>query len=221
MKRLLLILLFAIVSCSGPRTKHIVIQPLGNFDASMAKEVLVQVKAINPNVILRKNMDFPPKSYNQVRGRYRADSIIKYLNARIGEDSVVVGLTHKDISTTKGKFQDWGIMGLGYRPGKACVISDYRLASYNKKEQFHKVVLHELGHTEGLSHCPEKTCLMRDAEGANVIDEEKGFCEDCTAFLKNHGWKFNKTENTRQNPNGNQKYNEKNTTYSIDLSFHS
>lgn len=53
----------------------------------------------------------------------------------------------------------------------------------------YKVLVHEIGHTEGLDHCPEKTCLMRDAEGGNPLDEETDFCERCKAHLQRKGWK--------------------------------
>lgn len=61
--------------------------------------------------------------------------------------------------------KDFGVMGLGYRPGKACVASSFRLNKENLDEQFYKIAIHELGHTQGLSHCPEKMCFMRSAEG--------------------------------------------------------
>jgi archaemetzincin len=81
-------------------------------------------------------------------------------------------------------------MGLGYRPGKSCVVSDFRLSCKNKNEQCYKLVLHELGHTAGLPHCKVKTCLMRDAKGGNPFDQEKSFCGECKSFLKSKGWKL-------------------------------
>ena len=82
-------------------------------------------------------------------------------------------------------------MGLGYCPGKACIASTYRLSENKRKQQFFKVAIHELGHTEGLAHCPEKTCFMRDAKGGNPINEEKEFCESCARQLNKRGWNFN------------------------------
>lgn len=192
MNRLLFLCFLIIVSCEKTKTeqpqKIIVLQPLGNFHSVSANEVLEKIKKINPNVVLRESTDFPVGSYYQPRNRFRADSIIKNLKNHIGKDSVIVGLSHKDISVTKDGHDDWGVMGLGYHPGRACVVSDFRLADKNKKEQFYKVVLHELGHTEGLPHCKTKTCLMRDAEGGNPIDQEKNFCKNCAAFLKVKNW---------------------------------
>jgi len=197
MKYCVFILLFSLFSCVNRNNENaiktqkvIVIQPLGNFQKKQSQKVFAEIKAINPKVILMENIEFPEKSFYKPRNRYRADSIIKNLKNNIGKDSVIVGLSHFDISTTKNGIQDWGIMGLGYRPGKACVVSDFRLSHKNKNEQFYKLVLHELGHTEGLPHCKMKTCLMRDAEGGNPFNEEKSFCKDCKSFLKSKGWQL-------------------------------
>ncbi|MEP7094257.1 MAG: Zn-dependent protease, partial [Flavobacterium sp.] len=148
MYKLLLLCFIVFISCKKAEnptehSKTIVLQPLGNFQPQSANEVLEKIRKINPNVVLRKAIDFPLGSYYKPRNRFRADSIIKNLKSKIGKDSVIVGLSNKDISTTKGNIRDWGIMGLGYHPGKACVVSDFRLSEKNKKEQFYKVVLHE------------------------------------------------------------------------------
>lgn len=177
------------INCtSSNRDKVIVIQPFGSFSNLEAKLVYKEIQKINPNVILRKNIPFPLNAYYKPRNRYRADSILTFLSSKVGKDSVLIGLSEKDISTTKGKVIDWGVMGLGYRPGNACVISSYRLSKKNKTEQFYKVALHELGHTEGLSHCKVKTCLMRDAEGGNPFNDEKAFCPSCKKYLQAKNW---------------------------------
>jgi archaemetzincin len=54
-------------------------------------------------------------------------------------------------------------------------------------EQLFKVVLHEIGHTMGLPHCPVQTCLMRDAEGGNPLDDEKDYCTACKKNLQKKG----------------------------------
>ncbi len=197
MKYCVLILLFSLFSCVNRSNENaikaqkvIVIQPLCDFQQKQSQKVFAEIKAINPKVVLMENIDFPEKSFYKPRNRYRADSIIKNLKNNIGNDSVIVGLSHFDISTTKDGIKDWGVMGLGYRPGKACVVSDFRLSRKNKNEQFYKLVLHELGHTEGLPHCKIQTCLMRDAEGHNPFNQEKSFCKDCKSFLKSKGWQL-------------------------------
>jgi len=106
------------------------------------------------------------------------------------ERTVVIRLTSKDISASKGNIRDFGIMGLGYRPGNACIASSFRLSKNKTDEQLFKIAVHELGHTQGLQHCPVKTCFMRSAEGKNPTDKETGFCRKCQTFLMNKNWKI-------------------------------
>ena len=192
MKNLLCFMLFVllIVGCSKPREKVIVLQPFGDFPKAEGHIVLEKIKKTNPNVILRKNLPFPTEAWYQPRNRYRADILLKHLRKMAGNDTVMVGLSQKDISTEKGKIKDWGVMGLGYQPGKACVVSTFRLSDKNRSAQFYKVVLHELGHTQGLPHCPGKSCFMRDAEGGNPLDDEIAFCASCKNYLALCNWKL-------------------------------
>lgn len=169
----------------------ILIQPFKDINQDTVVKIAEEIKNIYPNVKVLNAIDFPANTYYKERNRYRADSIIKFLNNKTKEGFVVIGLTSKDISATRGKIKDFGIMGLGYRPGKACVASNFRLSKENRDEQFYKIAIHELGHTQGLPHCPEKMCFMRDAEGKNPTNEETDFCKKCKTFLINKNWKFN------------------------------
>jgi archaemetzincin len=97
----------------------------------------------------------------------------------------ILGLTKKDISTTKRdqqgnikepqeKYRDWGIFGLGYMPGASCVASTFRLSTPQNKltDRLQKVCIHELGHNLGLDHCENKHCVMTDAaESIKTIDQ--------------------------------------------------
>jgi len=186
-----LILCSFFVNCGETNAdKVIVLQPLGDFSKAEAQGVFKKIGKVNPKIVLRHNIAFPKSSYNAARNRYRADSLIAFLRNKVGKDTVIVGLSRKDISTTKGNRQDWGVMGLGFMPGNACVVSSFRLSKKKRAEQFYKVVLHELGHTQGLPHCAVKTCFMRDAEGKNPTDEETGFCNSCRKHLEDENWKL-------------------------------
>lgn len=168
----------------------ILIQPFQDIKSENLEKVVVGIKKVYPNVKVLEAIAFPENTYYKERNRYRADSIIKFLNSKTNDGFVTIGLTSKDISATRGKIKDFGIMGLGYRPGKACVASMFRLNKENTDEQFYKIAIHELGHTQGLPHCPEKMCFMRDAEGKNSTNEETDFCKKCKTFLINKNWKF-------------------------------
>jgi archaemetzincin len=165
----------------------IVIQPFNDFSPSLTKIVYERLKEINLNTILRTPLPIPAKAFYPLRNRYREDSLMSYLNQFGSSDTVIIGMTSKDISTTKNSISDWGIMGLAYCPGNACVVSAFRLSKTNLSEQFYKVAIHELGHSQGLPHCINKTCFMSDAEGGNHLNEEKDFCLSCKSILKSKG----------------------------------
>ncbi|KQS91887.1 hypothetical protein ASG21_05360 [Chryseobacterium sp. Leaf394] len=173
------------------REAVILVQPFKDMNSETTKFVTDQIKKIYPHVKVLEPIELPKEAYYKERNRYRADSIIKSLSQNTEKGFVKIGLTTNDISSTKGSVIDFGVMGLGYQPGKSCVASNFRLNKDNKNEQFFKVAIHEIGHTQGLKHCPEKSCFMRDAEGKNPTDEETDFCNKCRDFLKTKNWKFN------------------------------
>jgi archaemetzincin len=190
---LFLIFFFSCQHNTKPTNKPrvIIIQPFSDLSTSQIEITYKQLKAINPNIVLRTVIALPAAAFYKARNRYRADSLIRFLSTLANKDTVVLGMTGKDISSTNGTVEDWGVMGLGYCPGNACVVSTFRLTKKNISEQFYKVAIHELGHTQGLPHCKNKTCYMRDAEGGNPLDEEIDFCKSCKMFLKNRAWLLN------------------------------
>lgn len=166
----------------------ILLQPFNDVDTTAIKVLAEKLKSYYPNLIIADNIELPKSAYNQQRNRYRADSIIHFLRRRANTNQFLLGITTKDISTTlKGK-QDWGVMGLGFRPGNACVVSTFRLSRSNRSEQLFKVAIHELGHTQGLDHCTVESCFMRDAEGRNITDQLTDFCKQCEKTLLKKGW---------------------------------
>jgi archaemetzincin len=168
----------------------IIIQPFVDISSTDVEKVTKELKKYYKKIVIKTPIEFPRTSLNQSRTRHRADSLISYLNNRTKEGHLTIGLTSIDISTTKGKYTDWGIMGLSYCPGKSCIASSFRLKGVNKLEKLFKVAIHELGHTQGLPHCPENTCFMQDAKGRDPINEEKEFCPKCKAVLIKAGWEL-------------------------------
>ncbi len=166
------------------------IQPYAEVPDNLVNYVYKELCQIYPHVNLLKSIPLPPSAFYVPRNRYRADSLINILKSNTKDGHVTIGLTCKDISSDKGSIKDYGIMGLGFQPGKSCVVSPFRLSKNNLNDQFFKVAIHELGHTQGLDHCPDKTCIMTDANSKNTTDNEKGFCKKCNTFLKIKGWRI-------------------------------
>ncbi|HTN16086.1 MAG TPA: matrixin family metalloprotease [Chitinophagaceae bacterium] len=166
------------------------LQPYADIDAQKVQYVYKELLKVYPYVVLKKAIPLPEAAFYKAGGRYRADSLIAQLRRNTPPHHISIGLTSKDISTSKNGKRDWGVMGLGYCPGNACVASDFRLSEKDKLIQLFKVSVHELGHTQGLPHCPVPTCFMRDAKGKNHTDEETDFCPTCKAVLVRKGLQF-------------------------------
>jgi archaemetzincin len=164
------------------------IQPFSDIPKEKIDFVYSELSKIYPKLALKKPIELPAMAYYKLRNRYRADSLIKYLRKQTEPNHLIIALTSKDISWTKGKISDYGIMGLGLCPGQVCVASSFRLSITDNLRQLFVVSIHELGHTQGLPHCPVKTCFMRDAEGKNPTNEETEFCPKCKAHLVSRGW---------------------------------
>lgn len=174
-----------------PKQRTIIdIQPYAEIPDNLVNYVYKELCKIYPNVNLLNRIPLPQRAYYVPRNRYRADSLIDILKSNTKDGHVTIGLTCKDISSEKGSIKDYGIMGLGFQPGKSCVVSPFRLSKNNLNDQFFKVAIHELGHTQGLDHCPDKTCIMTDANSKNTTENEIGFCKKCNAFLKEKGWRI-------------------------------
>jgi archaemetzincin len=174
-------------------TPVIAIQPFGPFDAGLIEEIRKGIsKLYLVDVVVLGSVDMPSSAYYEPRKRYWAGLLLDDLEERIPSYATkILGVTDRDISTTKGGYYNWGIFGLGRIDGKACVVSSFRLGRGDAShvllvERLVKVVNHELGHTFGLHHCPTEGCLMEDARGTIVtVDNETGhFCERCAARVK-------------------------------------
>jgi len=166
------------------KTVTVWILPLKGLQPQLAEHVVQQVRAYFPLARLLPAAEIP-SSCGPFRGkRYSADSLLIFLKQQVADSGAhVLALTTNDIFTTKANNSYWGVMGLGYCPGKVCVASGFRLNQSKLSRQLAKVALHELGHTFGLKHCAINTCFMRDAKGKNHCDEEIGFCNSCAEAL--------------------------------------
>ena len=164
-----------------------------NIDANLKKELLQNITATYLSTVteIKGIATLPIAAFYKPRNRYRATVLLESIDSYKGYDKII-GITTKDISTTKNNIYDWGIMGLANSPGKSCIISTFRIKTPNKllfNDRFIKVALHELGHTMGLPHCTfSKVCFMEAAEGTiKSVDREKRFlCSNCKKLISHY-----------------------------------
>jgi len=176
------------------RNEIIAIQPLDDFDVSSIDSVINEIsKVYDRRVIILPSIKIPDTFINQETNKYSADSILNLLS-EFQKDNVVeiIGLTNYPIFTTKQikqiTYLDDKIFGMSYQPGNTCVVSDYRLKTGNQKlynRRLRNVIMHEVGHNLGLSHCPNDKCIMSTETGRyeNLDLGNDEYCDKCKGEL--------------------------------------
>ena len=168
-------------------TKHedviVHVVPLGDVKQKYLTHVKESIDKFYPNI--KCIIDEPVKLTDDILAksgkRYEASKILsKYKSKRN-----VILITEKDIAyfNKEKNIKEYGIIGLGLRPGKVCVVSTFRIKRGNKLfSRLEKVSLNEIGHNLNIPHCENsRDCLMHAAEGSiRQIDREKVWvCEKC------------------------------------------
>jgi archaemetzincin len=190
MKKIIIALLILIsYSFSTYVPKTIYIQPLGQVNQEYLNYIKKSVTDFyGYDCVIKPKVNLTPTLLAASKTRYEASKILKKFNSKQN----ILLITEKDIAYKKSKqYPEWGIFGLGLRPGNTCVISTFRLKKKVNTQQMlvrlKKVALHEIGHNLGLKHCTNnKDCLMTDAGGTiQQVDREKNwFCEKCLKNIK-------------------------------------
>lgn len=190
--------------CKTDRTIKVGLQPFNNFDQALTDSISSSLsKTYGVTIYILKSKNIPKEAFVNIKSpRYRADKLIALLKDHKPDSlDYILGMTREDISFTKkeagkikepiSKYEDWGIFGLGYRPGPTCIISTFRLKDKGTKvlmERLKKVAIHELGHNMGLDHCRDsKNCVMKDAaESIKTIDlADPELCTLCKRQISN------------------------------------
>jgi archaemetzincin len=177
----------------GAAETVVILQPL----SAVPNDLLLMLKDSIPNfypvsVRIAKPVSMPLMAYYKPRNRYKADSILAFLQQiKPAGIRIVAGITALDISTRKDTVNDYGVMGFGLRPGYVCVVSTFRLVKDTPSQPLLfqrtlKTIVHELGHNFGLLHCTNKHCIMADAKGKLNQDNETGLCAKCRKMLNLH-----------------------------------
>ena len=187
----------SLIARADAPTRRLLLVPMGSIKQALFAEAERVLRArFLFDVSASAKVALASAAWYAPRQRWRAEKLLDQLDA-LGDAATwrVLGLTEASISTTKGKVFDWGIAGLARLDGKSGVVTSYiyrRVRAKSRKtyrRYFRDLVLHEVGHTLGLDHCPLRRCLMADAKG-NALRSARAssghFCPRCTARIAPH-----------------------------------
>jgi len=191
----LLLFVSALLLASGCKKQHhqlsialISLGPVPTRDMTEARQAIEDQFDAHVYVV-SKPVTLPDSAYYAPRKRYKAEKLISFLDDGLSIHSDrIIGITTSDISTAYRGRSDWGVIGSS--EGRAAVVSTYRLGGKDvpqnlKDSRLRKNVLHELGHTFGLDHCPNTKCLMQDGQGGILTTDraDEAFCVECAKKL--------------------------------------
>jgi archaemetzincin len=128
--------------------------------------------------------------YDAARRQYNGNTLLKIVDTLFSSDEFkTIALFSVDLFIPILTF----IFGQAMLNGRTGIASLYRLNNeyygmpMNEKlllERFKKEVIHELGHTFGLVHCTNPTCVMRSSTYVEDIDQKgSNLCVKCRTTI--------------------------------------
>jgi len=130
----------------------------------------------------------PSEAYDSSRGQYHSTRLLVLLehHLRTVPANRLLGVTAFDLFVPGMNF----VFGEARCPGHVAVISTRRLKPSPKdeglfRERVLKESVHEIGHTQGLKHCPNPSCVMHFSEHIGDTDRKSAtFCKECQSDLE-------------------------------------
>jgi archaemetzincin len=132
-----------------------------------------------------------PRYYSADRGQYNATLILAgLLRLHADAEAKIVGITRVDLFIPVLTF----VFGQAQLEGPGALVSTHRLRNeyYGLPrdeerliERTIKEVVHEAGHSFGLVHCPDYSCVMHAATYVEDVDLKSAhFCPHCESLLQ-------------------------------------
>ena len=151
--------------------------PVGSLTDGVVKKAREVLKErYGAEVVARSTEPVPEVAYDERSGQYNAERLISVAES-VGRGDKNLALTDVDIFYRQRNF----VFGLAYLDGKGCVVSTHRLKMTadggevdDDEETFYdrvrKEVVHEVGHTLGLRHRDNDTCVMSFSPTVREVD---------------------------------------------------
>jgi archaemetzincin len=125
-------------------------------------------------------------AFDTSRNQYLSDDFLAEVRrlVNINGGNRILGVTMVDLYTIGLNF----VFGQAELPGKAAIIALHRLKDEDS-QLFHtrvfKEAIHELGHTIGLRHCPDKHCVMHFSNTLLDTDiKTEEYCPRCVKIIQ-------------------------------------
>jgi archaemetzincin len=163
----------------------ITLKPLGNIAEEIMEELKGRVGGIfHCPVEIEAGLSDLAQAYNSERKQYFSSKLIASLKKAEREERVV-GIADVDLYVPRLNF----VFGEADILSGTAIVSLYRLRQeyYGLApdealfmERATKEIVHELGHTFGLGHCPNNKCVMHFSNSLADTDlKEAHFCDKC------------------------------------------
>jgi predicted Zn-dependent protease len=170
-------------------TPNLIVVRYENFPESIVDEAKAM---LSPYFAKISEVDavLPDSAYYQPRNRYLSKVLLNQLLSFRQPNSLVLGITKKDISVAIHGYDNFGIMGQSLLNQHVAIASTWRVGKVNnlKRQDFKKLMLHELAHSVGMPHCKTDNCILHDAEKKNRFSSSPSFCDTCKQRLSAKGW---------------------------------
>lgn len=170
---------------------YIYLYLLGSIKDINLDEVIMRLEELTGWEVKIKETEEPVYAYDPVRHQCYSTKILKQLLKEVKSDVLkIIGITDVDLCTPVLSY----VFGEAQLNGKVAVISLKRLRPefYGLEKDLNilqqrliKEVIHELGHTFELVHCPQKYCVMHLSTSIIKVDEkDETFCPVCYEKLR-------------------------------------
>jgi len=172
----------------------IAILQVGMVEQSVLRRIQGSVSQVFPHtesVILKEVLSLPQEAYDDKRGQYNSSFLLDLVREYLKKTDAnkILGITSADLYVPQLNFA----FGEAELQGKVALISLHRLEPefYGNSanislflERAIKEAVHEIGHTLGLNHCSNRSCVMSFSNTIGDVDRKKWeFCQKCSKQL--------------------------------------